>query len=613
MWTLLAVAAAVPLAAREPARRAPRGRRDGSRLDPRPRLGTAGGRAPTMARVLPRRRRTRVLLALLAAGPRRRGGRRDRRLPRRDRRSGQRLEPRGRVRRAPAPPKEPEAGRPLAVAAVRLLEGPPALLQDAEAAADPRAVGARCGATARRALLEFPPVIYRGSIYQLADNGVLCSLRKNTGRHALAAATSATSRRPRPPSAAAALYVTLLERRRGLKQGRVVDLRSTTARTKWSRDLDSRSESSPLLHRGRIYFGTEGGTLYCLNAHNGRTIWRYQADGAIKGSPTLSNGKLFFGDYAGHVHAVQPSERRARCGRRRRRHARSAAGASTRPRRSRSAASTSAAPTGASTRCRPATASLAWARQTGRYVYSSAAVATSRRASARRSSSAPTTATSTRSTREDRRRALALPLGRADLAAPRRSSTGPSSSPTSARETTYGLSLATGKLFFKRKPGAFDPMISDGRHLFQTGRSSLTALLPQKRGRARRRASRRESAAASARGRSGGEGAPREAARAPPRSAASGASAPPPAATPAPAGRSCRASATRRAARRAAATAPSASTSPPATAAAPPSAPGRPECRRRPRRRRAARPRAPRARRRGRCALGSSSVAGWWV
>ena len=79
---------------------------------------------------------------------------------------------------------------------------------------------------------------------------------------------------------------------------------------KWSRDLSSRSESSPLLHRGRIYFGTEGGTLYALNAHNGRTIWRYQADGAIKGSPTLSNGKLFFGDYGGHVHAVRLSNGR---------------------------------------------------------------------------------------------------------------------------------------------------------------------------------------------------------------------------------------------------------------------------------------------------------------
>ena len=123
------------------------------------------------------------------------------------------------------------------------------------------------------ALLEFPPVIYRGSIYQLADNGVLYAVRKNTGRRRwrrdlghLAAAS--------PAIGGGSLYVPILERRRGLREGRITSIWLDDGSTKWSRDLGSRSESSPLLHRGRIYFGTEGGTLYCLNAHNGRTIWR---------------------------------------------------------------------------------------------------------------------------------------------------------------------------------------------------------------------------------------------------------------------------------------------------------------------------------------------------
>ena len=222
------------------------------------------------------------------------------------------------------------------------------------------------------ALLEFPPVIYRGHIYQLADNGVLFALRKNTGRKRWRrdlGHLSASS----PAIGGGSLYVTLLERRPGLRAGRVASIWLRGGRLKWSRNLSSRSESSPLLHRGRIYFGTESGTLYCLNAHNGRTVWRYQADGAIKGSPTLANGKLYFGDYAGHVHAVRLSN-----GRRVWEQAPAA-----RALRGGRFYATAAVAFGrvyiGSTDGRMYSLSarngrLAWARQTGRYVYSSAAV-----------------------------------------------------------------------------------------------------------------------------------------------------------------------------------------------------------------------------------------------
>ena len=103
------------------------------------------------------------------------------------------------------------------------------------------------------------------------------------------------------------MYVTLLEGGRGAGRGRVVALRQRNGNQRWSRTLPSRSESSPLLHDGRLYFGSENGTLYCLDADNGKVIWTYRAAGAIKGSPTLAHGKLFFGDYGGHVQAVRAS------------------------------------------------------------------------------------------------------------------------------------------------------------------------------------------------------------------------------------------------------------------------------------------------------------------
>jgi outer membrane protein assembly factor BamB len=304
------------------------------------------------------------------------------------------------------------------------------------------------------ALLEFPPVIYRGSIYQLADNGVLFSLRKNTGRRRWRrdlGHLSASS----PAIGGGSVYVTVLERRRGLRAGRVASLWIDDGSIKWSRSLGTRSESSPLLHRGRIYFGTEGGTLFCLNAHNGRTVWRYQADGAIKGSPTLSNGKLYFGDYAGHVHAVRLSNGRQVW----------EAAPAARALRSGRFYATAAVAFGrvyiGSTDGRQYSLSarngrLAWARQTGGYVYSSAAVHDVPRVG-------PTVffgsydghfyALNARSGAVRWRRRTggrisggATIIGRAVFFA------------DLGRRTTYGLSLATGRVFYERAPGAFDPI-----------------------------------------------------------------------------------------------------------------------------------------------------------
>ena len=325
------------------------------------------------------------------------------------------------------------------------------------------------------ALLEFPPVIYRDAIYQLADNGQLFSLRKNTGRVRWKrdlGYLSASS----PAVGGGSLYVTVLERGRGVRAGRILSLRIKDGRIKWSRDLPSRSESSPLLHRGRIYFGTEGGTLYALNAHTGRTVWRYQADGPIKGSPTLANGKLFFGDYAGHVHAVRLSNGRKVW----------EAAAAARALRSGRFYATAAVAFGrvfiGSTDGRMYSLSarngrLAWARQTGGYVYSSAAVRDVPRVGPTvyfgsydgylYALDARNGSVRWRWESGGRISGGVTIVGRAVFFA------------DLGRSATFGLSLATGRVFFKRKNGAFDPIISDGRHLFQTGRSSLTALLPK--------------------------------------------------------------------------------------------------------------------------------------
>lgn len=342
------------------------------------------------------------------------------------------------------------------------------------------------------ALLEFAPVIYRGRIYQLAGNGLLYALDKRTGklRWKRKLGTLAASS---PAVAGASIYVTLLESR-GHRSGRIAALRVRDGSVRWVRNLRSRSESSPLLHRGRLYFGTEDGTVLGLNAHNGRTVWRYRAPGAVKGSPTLSGRTLYFGDYAGNVHAVRrsdgkpiwrvaPAKRFLGGGR----FYATAAVAFGRV----YIGSTDGRQYSLSAR----NGKLAWARQTGRYVYSSAAV----------QNVAGLGPTVFFGSYDGHLYAVDARSGRTRWKF--RSGGKISGPPTIVGDTvyfsdlgkhrTYGLKTRTGRVVFRRGFGAFDPVVSDGRHLYLTGYSSLTALLPRSdpEGRERAKAERRRYAA----------------------------------------------------------------------------------------------------------------------
>jgi outer membrane protein assembly factor BamB len=158
------------------------------------------------------------------------------------------------------------------------------------------------------ALLEFPPAIDHGTLFQLNDSGALHAIATDTG-HVRWQRKLGNLAASAPAAAGQSVYVTLLSRAKS-DRGRVVALRQSDGGTRWVRDLPSRSESSPMLDRGKLFFGSENGTVYALNAHTGSVIWTYRAPGAVKASPTLKDGKLFFGDYGGHVQAIRESDGR---------------------------------------------------------------------------------------------------------------------------------------------------------------------------------------------------------------------------------------------------------------------------------------------------------------
>jgi outer membrane protein assembly factor BamB len=322
------------------------------------------------------------------------------------------------------------------------------------------------------ALTEFPPAIAQGRILQLSDDAHLVARNIDTGNKVWdrkLGALSASS----PAIEGGRVYVTLLQGSKGSGSGRVVCLRFGDGKILWSKSLSSRSESSPLVAGGRVFFGSEGGTLYAMDADSGKTDWTYSAGGAVKGSPTLSDGILYFGAYGGSVHAV-----RARDGARV--WSKRAAGGLLRGGNFYATAAVAfgrvyvGATDGRMYSFSAKDGRVAFAHQTGRYVYSSAAV-----------KDVPGVGPTIFFGSYDGT-FYALDAKSGNVRWTFRSGGRISGSPTIVGNTvyfadlgrarTFGLTVWRGKQVFHWDIGAYDPIISDGQRLYLTGNRSLTSL-----------------------------------------------------------------------------------------------------------------------------------------
>ena len=240
----------------------------------------------------------------------------------------------------------------------------------------------------------------------------------------------------------------------------MIALNSANGAIRWSRDLPSPSESSPLVDHGTAVLRLpERHRLRARTTADGSVLWTYHAAGAVKASPTLSDGVLYFGDYSGHVQAVSEQTGRRLW----------ISGSEGALLGSGTFYSTAAVVYGrvflGNTDGRvyaydASTGKLDWAVQTGAYVYASPAVTNA-------PGLGPTVylgsyngtfyALNARSGQIDwsfdahgRISGSATIVGRivyfADL----------------GQHRTYGLGISTGRVLFEMDTGSFDPVISDG-------------------------------------------------------------------------------------------------------------------------------------------------------
>ncbi len=352
--------------------------------------------------------------------------------------------------------------------------------------ASTRAIGAGDGDNSP--LIEFPPIFVRskelcdrrtkqgcgGRLFFVDNDGYAISLDANTGR-VYWRRHLATKNASSPAYAHGRLLITNLE------PGQVSALDPRNGKTIWQRSLPGRSESSPLVIGNTVYFGCENGQLFAVSARTGKTKWATTLGGAVKAAPAYDKGILFVGDYGGVMSAVRAKDGKIVW---------QENGLGSSFGRSGAFYATPAVAFGrvysGNNDSRvysfdETTGEIAWTYSTGGYVYSGTAVADT-------PSTPPTVYVGSFDNS-----IYAIDAKTGDLRW-QESAGGPVIGSLSIvgnvvyvatfdPTTTTGFNPANGKKVFTYPTGAYMPVISDGRRLYLTGYSSISALQPLKKGR----------------------------------------------------------------------------------------------------------------------------------
>jgi outer membrane protein assembly factor BamB len=223
----------------------------------------------------------------------------------------------------------------------------------------------------------------------------------------------------------------------GCEDGNLYALSTISGATRWATALGGPVKSAPAYYGGRLYVGDYGGYMNAVDAKSGKLIWQsgslgpgFGASGQFYSTPAVAYGRVYSGNNDGRVYSFDEK-----------------------------------------------TGALAWSHSTGSYVYSGGTVAQT-------PNSPPTVFIGSY---DGDIYALDAKTGDTRWS----HSIGPVIGSLSAvgnivyvatfqGTTTYGFKMASGRQVFHFDTGAYMPVISDGRWIYLTGYSSITALKPYK-------------------------------------------------------------------------------------------------------------------------------------
>ena len=75
-------------------------------------------------------------------------------------------------------------------------------------------------------------------------------------------------------------------------------------RVKWKFQTGDRIVSSPVFEDGVIYFGSDDGNVYAVNAADGRQRWKRKTGGPVASTPAIAGAMLYVGSYDGRLYAL---------------------------------------------------------------------------------------------------------------------------------------------------------------------------------------------------------------------------------------------------------------------------------------------------------------------
>lgn len=155
-------------------------------------------------------------------------------------------------------------------------------------------------------LLEFPPIVAKGTLYFQDKDALLYALSADKGKvewkkqiGALGAASPAYSHGD--------IFAVTLQKASGVDQGEALAFRAKDGKLLWRFGMPGRSETSPIVVGSHVIVGSESGDIYALDRKTGKVDWNVHTDGAVKGGMALDHGVLYGANYAGQVYAIKAS------------------------------------------------------------------------------------------------------------------------------------------------------------------------------------------------------------------------------------------------------------------------------------------------------------------
>ena len=75
-------------------------------------------------------------------------------------------------------------------------------------------------------------------------------------------------------------------------------------RVRWVFPTGNRVVSSPVMKGGAVFFGSDDGNVYAVEATSGRQLWKHATRGAVSASPAVDGDTVYVGSFDGHFYAL---------------------------------------------------------------------------------------------------------------------------------------------------------------------------------------------------------------------------------------------------------------------------------------------------------------------